>query len=148
MSFGVLVLLVVVGTTIWVGLDSSRRDWGDRGSGTAGWVVGCLLLWIVVFPVYLSKRNKAPLKDAPTFAAGPAALSPHGGMYRECPHCKEPMRRDADTCPHCRRPSTPWRFHEGRWWYRASDDDGWQWLNEPTGEWVPIDAAATPAEPG
>ena len=26
---------------------------------------------------------------------------------RECPACKERMRRDASICPHCRTPSTP-----------------------------------------
>jgi hypothetical protein len=131
-SIGVLILLVVVGTTIWVGIDASRRDWSG-GSGTATWVLGCILLWIVVFPLYLAKRGKAPLKDAPT---APAVLSPHGAMYRECPHCKEPMRRDAELCPHCRHPSKPWRFHEGRWWYRDSEEEPWQWFDERRGAWV------------
>jgi predicted amidophosphoribosyltransferase len=27
---------------------------------------------------------------------------------RECPACKEKMRRDASICPHCRTPSQPW----------------------------------------
>jgi len=63
----------VVGTTIWVGIDASRREWGD-GLGPASWVVFCLLLWIVAFPIYLVKRNNAPLKDAfvPTVVAAPS----------------------------------------------------------------------------
>jgi hypothetical protein len=28
--------------------------------------------------------------------------------HRECPACKERMRRDASICPHCRTPSEPW----------------------------------------
>ena len=28
--------------------------------------------------------------------------------HRECPHCKEPMRRDAAVCPHCRHESAAW----------------------------------------
>lgn len=24
-------------------------------------------------------------------------------MRRECPHCREPMRKDASVCPHCQR---------------------------------------------
>jgi hypothetical protein len=131
-SFGLLILLVVVGTTIWVGVDASKRDWRG-GSGTATWVIGCILLWIVVFPMYLVKRGGAPLKGAP---AGPTVLSPPDAAYRECPHCKEPMRRDAEYCPHCRQPSTPWRYHEGRWWFRESEQDAWQWLDERTNEWV------------
>ena len=59
-----LIFLVVVGTTIWVGVDASQRDWDGRFD-TGGWVVGCLLLWIVVFPIYLAQRNKAPLKVKP-----------------------------------------------------------------------------------
>lgn len=57
-------LLVVVGTTVWVGADASKRDWrNDRfASSTAHWVIGSLLLWIVVFPLYLSQRTHAPLK--------------------------------------------------------------------------------------
>lgn len=141
MSFGLLVLLVVVGTTIWVGVDASKRDWSG-GSGTATWVIGCVLLWIVVFPIYLAKRGRAPLKDPP---AGPAAL-PQGARYRECPHCKEPMRRDAEICPHCRQPSTPWRFHEGRWWFRASEHDPWQWLDERTGSWAAHEPLSAPTE--
>lgn len=139
MDITVVLLLVVVGTTIWVGVDASKRDWGN-GSGTGTWVVGCILLWIVAFPIYLWKRGKAPLKGEPAPAVEPTA----DAMYRECPHCKEPLRRDADTCPHCRQPSTPWRFHEGRWWYRASEQEPWQWLDEGTGAWTVLER--TPVE--
>jgi hypothetical protein len=53
---------------------------------------------------------------------------------RECPFCKQPMRRDASVCPTCRRESAPWVFHEGRWW--ATNDSGKQmWLDEQTGSW-------------
>ena len=63
--FDIFVLLVV-GTTIWLGVDASRRDWSDSGfaKSTTQWVIGSLLLWIVVFPVYLAKRGSAPLKSA------------------------------------------------------------------------------------
>jgi len=134
--FTVLIVLAIVGTAIWVGLDASKRDWssanGSGGNSTATWVVGCILLWIVVFPLYLAKRGKAPLK---TQAAAGAHRSP-AQMHRECPHCKEAMRRDAQVCPHCRQPSTPWQFHQDRWWYRSSEQAPWQWLDEGTGAWV------------
>jgi hypothetical protein len=147
-SFGFLVLLVAVATTIWVGVDASRRDWGD-GTGTAGWVVGCILLWIIFFPIYLAKRGKAPLKVQ---AVGGAAEVeggyglPRAQLYRECPHCKEPMRRDASVCPHCRNESSPWRFHDGRWWFRESEDAPWEWLDESRNEWVALQPVAPPAE--
>jgi hypothetical protein len=59
-----VVFLIVVGTAIWVGADASKRDWSnDRfAKSTATWVLGSLLLWIVVFPLYLSHRSSAPLK--------------------------------------------------------------------------------------
>jgi hypothetical protein len=141
-SFGVLIVLIVIGTTIWVGVDASKRDWGE-GSGTGTWVVGCILLWIVVFPVYLAKRGKAPFKAAPALAAGPPGLAPSDPMYRECPHCKEPMRRDAGICPHCRKPSTAWRYHDGRWWLRPDEDKPWQWYDERSGLWVRLETDAT-----
>lgn len=131
---GYVLLLIVVGSTIWVGVDASRRDWGT-GTGTAGWVIGCLLLWIVFFPIYLAKRGKAPLKEgevAPRVSAGPNP----DRLYRECPHCKEDMRRDAGTCPHCRKESPAWHFHDGHWWARNGDAEPWQWLDEATGTWA------------
>lgn len=147
-GLGFIVLLVVVASTIWVGVDASHREWPKGSNGTGSWVVGCLLLWIIVFPWYLSRRGKVPLKAAhaqtvPLPQSVGAVTQPQ--MYRECPHCKEPMRRDADTCPHCRQPSTAWRFHEGRWWYRASPDDQWHWLDERTGAWNELAAVQPPS---
>jgi hypothetical protein len=85
-----LVLLVVVGTSIWVGADASRRDWhGDSFANSATkWVIGSLLLWIVVFPVYLAKRNRAPLKGTRQAPGGRSPLvsaptAPPAGWYRD-----------------------------------------------------------------
>jgi cytochrome b561 len=60
-----VILLIVLGTTIWIGVDAHQRDFSDSqfASKTWHWVVGSLLLWIVVFPVYLAKRSSAPLKS-------------------------------------------------------------------------------------
>ena len=59
---------------------------------------------------------------------------PRPGTTRECPWCKEAMRRDASVCPHCQRESEPWTFHEGFWW--AKDPAG-DWLYmDSKGEWV------------
>jgi hypothetical protein len=60
-----LVAVLVLGSTIWVGVDASGRNWRrnrfcDR---TWKWVVGCLFLWIVAFPVYLAQRGPVPTKS-------------------------------------------------------------------------------------
>jgi hypothetical protein len=62
-----LLLLVVIGSAVWVGFDSSGRDFttGKRwvmAKGPVGWVLGCLVLWIIFFPAYLAMRSRAPLK--------------------------------------------------------------------------------------
>jgi hypothetical protein len=52
--------LTVLGTTVWVVADANQRDWrGNRfADATWKWVLGCLLLWIVVFPIYLVQRTR------------------------------------------------------------------------------------------
>jgi len=55
-----LFLLFVLGSIIWVGVDNRAmdREYGDsEGASTALWVIGCILLWIVVFPWYLFHRH-------------------------------------------------------------------------------------------
>jgi len=54
------IFLIVLGTTIWVGIDNRAmdREYGPSGGpSTATWVIGCILLWIVVFPWYLFARR-------------------------------------------------------------------------------------------
>jgi len=69
-----LLLLVVVATTVWVGVDADGRRWpkGTLTGSTGGWVFGCLALWIVVFPIYLAQRGRAP--KSPTEASPVAAV--------------------------------------------------------------------------
>jgi hypothetical protein len=59
---GTLILLVVVATTVWVGVDAHGRRWpkGTLARSTGGWIFGCLALWIVVLPFYLAQRGRAP----------------------------------------------------------------------------------------
>jgi hypothetical protein len=73
----------------------------------------------------------------------PAAVQPVTGATatRECPHCKETMRRDASVCPHCQRESKPWTFHDGRWWHTGADGVPY-WLDEPALEWKRFEAPA------
>jgi hypothetical protein len=78
-----VIILLVVGTSVWVGFDARARDWSDNSFADAPWkwVVGSLLLWIVVFPLYLAKRGAAggaltsptpqqPVASTPTAFAG------------------------------------------------------------------------------
>ena len=63
---GTLFLLLVVGTTVWVAVDANGRDWTGNSfaSSPAIWAIGNLLAWIIIFPVYLVARRKAPLKQS------------------------------------------------------------------------------------
>jgi hypothetical protein len=62
-----LIVLVVIASSVWVGFDAAGRDFSsDRrlvmARGAAGWVTGCLLLWILFFPAYLAQRSQSPRK--------------------------------------------------------------------------------------
>ena len=69
-----LVPLLVVATTVWVGADARGRRWpqGTLARSTGGWIFGCLVLWIIVLPFYLAQRGRAPKGPAGT-------LPPHTG---------------------------------------------------------------------
>jgi hypothetical protein len=86
-----------------------------------GFVVGALL-----GNLQLRKTPKAePLREVTT--ADPR-------LDRECPHCKEQMRRDAGVCPHCRRESPAWTLNGGTWWLEGQGQ--WYWLDDTRGIWV------------
>ena len=65
-------------TTIWVGLDSLRREWPTlvRPDGARAttldrswrWTLATLLGWPIVFPMYLYRRVHAPVRSARTGA--------------------------------------------------------------------------------
>jgi hypothetical protein len=57
-------LLIVVLATAWVAFDSRNRDFSGHSFADRPWkwVVGTLLLWIVVFPLYLLRRNRFPVR--------------------------------------------------------------------------------------
>jgi hypothetical protein len=54
--------LLILASTAWVAYDANQRDWSEHGfaNATWKWVVGSLILWIVVFPLYLVQRGRAP----------------------------------------------------------------------------------------
>jgi Short C-terminal domain len=66
-----LPLLVVLGTSVWVLIDSRTigvekgQTKGFFNMGPAGWFFSCLLCWIVAFPAYLVKRPGYKRVNAP-----------------------------------------------------------------------------------
>ena len=85
------------------------------GSPTAGFFLGFLLGVVGIVIAYVGTPTTASLASSPGGAAVPAQL-------RQCPACKEAMKRDASICPHCRTQSRPWIFSDGYWW--ATDGEG------------------------
>ncbi len=63
-SVQITLALIVIVSSVWVLIDAFqigvRRNQlkGLARSGPLGWALGCLLLWIIVFPLYLVKRNE------------------------------------------------------------------------------------------
>jgi len=62
---GLVILLVVIGTSIWVAVDTSRLGvkrgclgGGFVDMGPVGWFFAVLLIWIIGFPIYLVTRPK------------------------------------------------------------------------------------------
>lgn len=61
----VLIFLIMIGTTIWVGYDAhlNQVSIDDKpysvNNGAIAWVVSCIIIWIATFPLYLYKRAKA-----------------------------------------------------------------------------------------
>jgi RNA polymerase subunit RPABC4/transcription elongation factor Spt4 len=60
---------------------------------------------------------------------------------RECPHCKEAMRRDAYVCPHCRNESKAWIGHDDLWWTTTTSGK-WQWFDEGSQTWQQLSEPA------
>lgn len=59
---------IFLGTTIWAGIDASKINLSKYKVGgptsPAVTVIGCLLLWIVVFPWYLVNKGKIARGEA------------------------------------------------------------------------------------
>lgn len=68
--------------------------------GRAGWLYGILLGWLGVLLVAL-------LPPKPHVVVALEKERELETTHRECPWCREPMRREASVCPHCRHESEP-----------------------------------------
>jgi hypothetical protein len=77
-----LILLIVIGTSIWVYFDARNigvKKSGEKAKsgklsvdmGPLGWGICCLLLWIIAFPVYLFKRPGFKKRFQATSASAP-----------------------------------------------------------------------------
>lgn len=122
----VLILIGVISSMVWVFQDAKsieRTRHVTVGKNSAGmWVVGLILLWIVIFPLYLYRRSQAlatssygavpPYGGAPMYAAVPVQPVPgpygaHGSPAPAPPHhaycaaCGAGVSRDARFCPAC-----------------------------------------------
>lgn len=55
---------IALGSIVWIGFDASKRDFSDSrfANKTWQWVVGAIFLWLLVVPLYLVRRRRAPLK--------------------------------------------------------------------------------------
>lgn len=65
----IVLVLVLAGSALWVYQDASARS--RRGTGVyfstgslevdtpTAWAVGCLCLWVIFMPLYLTCRNRA-----------------------------------------------------------------------------------------
>lgn len=123
-----------------------------RGKNRAGWAWGLLLGWLGVIILVLLKpgkqltlerlEEKKGVMDARYYETKRAELLATR-THRECPHCKEDMRRDARVCPRCQRESQAWTENGGYWW-RPAEDGTWLYLDELSGEWrVPEPSTAS-----
>lgn len=94
-----LLQVVVVATSIWVGFDArvkqvplpkrqpfiggigSKRaeEFDDPTLDPVRWFGGCLALWIVIFPLYLAKRNNV-VNEAKVVTMSPPPLQPDDAL--------------------------------------------------------------------
>jgi len=78
----IIILIVVVGSAIWVAVDASNLGvkkgclgGGFVDSGPIAWFFVTLLLWIIGFPLYLATRPKYVALHQQTTSRGQAATS-------------------------------------------------------------------------
>ena len=115
--------LIVFGITAWVICAFIGAGIGkSKGRALDGFFLGLFLGPVgIIITALLSQSDQL-------IANQQAAKR---SQHRQCPHCKEDMKRQAGTCPHCRLQSDAWQFYDGYWWAN------YQWLDEATQTWKP-----------
>jgi RNA polymerase subunit RPABC4/transcription elongation factor Spt4 len=119
MSGGVIVILIADGLIFGFAAGTIRANQGGTFAGGFWWgfLLGIIGLIVVVATKPTAAAAAAPAAPGPAHSPpAPTTPRPVGApasnpkAVRECPHCKEAMRRDASVCPHCRRDSDAWRY--------------------------------------
>lgn len=144
---GGIVLLAVIATTIWVGIDGQQlgvRRGGLPGSSldmsVASWVICCLLLWIVAFPCYLVARGKyVAMRSNQPYGAQPGspyAPTPYGAApgYAAPGYPPAAVGQPAPFPGQGPPAGPPQMSPDGRWWWNGA-------------QWVQVQAAPPPPPP-
>jgi hypothetical protein len=123
--------LIVIGTTIWVGIDASNLDMrrGRLGGGlldmsVASWVICCALFWIISFPCYFIARGRYRRPHQHGTGGSVIYGLPPQQMY---PGPESPMAYSP--------PPPPQMSPDGRWWWNGQ-------------QWVAMSPAMVPGHPG
>ena len=96
MDIQIILSVVVIVSSVWVAFDASQigiRKGLKKGAldmGPAGWFFACLLGWILVFPLYLSRRPelKRLAMEGPDQDGSERFGPPRGrGEKIRCPMC-------------------------------------------------------------
>jgi hypothetical protein len=164
---GSMTVELAIVLAIWVGLSwAGGAIWSNKGGpfafGFFAVFLGSLLAGlgglIALFALSMgtpsnssgageSGSGRLQPASASQGAARPTSVAASPGdegtpvLHRECPHCREAMRRDASVCAHCQRESPAWSYESGVWW---SDNPAGErvWLDEYTDIWK----AGSPSE--
>jgi len=113
--FTTFMWLMVIGTSIWVFFDASSMGvkkgqvQGIADMGPGSWLLACLLLWIIAFPLYLSKRSEFKRINHRANITGVSPQHPQNQQNlpsvdeKKCPYCAEIIKREAIVCRFCGR---------------------------------------------
>lgn len=100
----IVILLMVIGTSVWVYFDATKigvKKTGEKAKdfkfhvdmGPVGWMVCCLLLWIVAFPAYLILRPQFLTKFQPVRPPAPAPAAALSAVAQPPPDFDEQLRK-------------------------------------------------------
>jgi hypothetical protein len=140
------IILWIVPTFVGHALGRPRRRWGAAYGLCLGWLGVLILALLPPLPELSTAAQLARLERQRGQLRADYVLKEQARLQaelatatRECPFCKEEMRRDATVCRHCGRDSEAWIYEDGRW--RARSGDVWYALVESRGEWEPFQTA-------